>query len=557
MPVITVRPDGTLSEGVWAKVGPPGITMHQCLNDDSDLTYVEVNRRVQTDDEIAKLSIQDFDLPDRAKIFAVRSRVRVQKIQATPEDPNPPTPQPGCGFHRGGLLGFLIFVIFVLIFHFRCPRKPPKPNPTDPPDPPEWTTIELGYYPEQPGLNGSGGGEWTEDSFNDFFVSLSRADSDNVVLRISGVWVDLDYNEAPVVTPNGPVGPLVDITLPTVTWQYEDPESDKQAEFWVRIFTSDVYTDPNFNPAESLAFDESVDGWIKGEDTFWSANRDHPNGTYRAYVKTRQVWAGIGVHESDWGFWQWVQDVPGPPEPVLTATVELDLNRVRLDLHEGGPSPQTDTYNLEFSDNLGAKWDLLRDGRRVDIDAERDSLLYDYSAPANKKRIYRGAAFRVLNSIWVTSGFSNIAEAIPTIDRFWLKDLLVPTSNMPLWVIDMTRERPRSQGKWYPLVADENGQGLAIVKNGVQFGEEGVLSLGFFRDKVTGEEESWNQFQTINNPGRTLLLQSPNNEQWDIGLGKITYSGWRIRNNETPYRLITIPYTQTYAPPDLTTGVKR
>lgn len=552
MPVITVRPDGTLSEGVWAKVGPPGITMHQCLNDDSDLTYIEVNRRVQTDDEIAKLSIQDFDLPDNAKIFAVRSKVRVQKIQATTDNPNPPTPQPGCGFHRHGFLEDLILFIFFLIFHFRCPRKPPPTNPTDPPVPPEWTTMELGYYTEQPG-----GGEWTEDTFNDFFVSLSRSDSEDVTLRISGVWVDLDYNEAPVVTPNGPVGPLVDITLPSSTWQYEDAESDKQAEYWVRNFSSDVYTDPNFDPAVSLAFDETTDGWTKGEQTFWTANRDHPNGTYRTYVKVRQQWSGIGTHESAWGFWQWIQDVPGPPEPTLTATVELDLNRVRLDLHEGGSSPATDTYNIEFSDNLGATYALLRNGRHVDTDDVRDSTVYDYAAPANRKRVYRGAAFRVLNSLLVTSGFSNIAEATPTVDRWWLKDLQAPSSNMPLWVIDMTREEPVSQGKWYPLVADENGKGLAIIKTGVRFGEEGVLTLGFFRDRVTGEEDSWNQFRTIKNSGRTLLLQAPNNEQWNVGLGKITYKPWRISQNKTKYRVITIPYTETYEPPDLTTGTKR
>jgi len=558
MPIIVTRPDGTLQEGLWAKVGPPGITMHGCLNDDSDLTYIEVNQRVQTDAEIAKLTIQDFDVPDGAKIFAVRSRIRVQKIQATPEDPDPPTPHPHCGFHMHGFIGLLIEFIFRILFGFRCPRKPPKPDPTEPPDPPEWTTVELSYYLEQPG-----GGEWTEQSFNDFFVSMGRTDTDDVVLRVSEILVDLDYNERPSVTPNGPVGPLVDITLPTIQWLYEDPESDKQQAFRVRIFTDDVYTAPSFDPETAVAFDETAqspiadgDGWIKGEDVFWGVNRDHPNGTYRAYVQVEQVWSGIGRHFSEWNYWQWVQDVPGPPEPLLTATYEPDLNRVRLDLHEGGPSPATDTYNLEFSDNLGVTWALVRNGLQVDIDDVRDSRIYDYEAPSGRLRLYRGAAYRILNSIMVTSGYSNEASAIPLTDDWWLKDPLVPALNIRLWVHEHSSKRPRSRGVFSPLVSDLNRQARKIIVSGPQYGWEGDLTAVFIPED-DGTEDSWEKFQVINDPGRVLLLQAPNGEQWYVSLGDLDQSQWGMRWNDTQYRKIGIPWTETYAPRSADTGEKR
>lgn len=552
MPVITCRPDGVLSPGIWTIVGPPGITMDQALNDDSDLTWVEIAGPAQTDEEIAKLSIQDFDVPDGAKIFAVRSRIRVQKIQATPENPDPPTPQPHCGFHRRGFIALLILFIFRILFGFRCPRKPPPKDPDDPPTPTEWATVEQAYYPEQPG-----GGEWTEQTFDDFFVSLGRSDSEAVTLRISEVLVDLDYNEAPSVAVTGPVGPLVDITLGTVTWDYSDPEHDKQGMFWVRIFDEETYSSPAFDPATSTAFDETVDGWTKGEDNFWTLNRDTPNGNYRAFVKTRQVWGGIGEHESEWAYWQWTQDVPGPPDPELTATYEADLNRVRVDLHEGGPSPATDTYNIEYSDNLGITWDLVRSGERVDIDDERDSIVYDYEAPLNRVRWYRGAAFRVLNSILVTSGFSNVASVTPLSDRFALKDPLVPSLNMKrLWITDMTRTKPRPRGIFKPLVSDENQQARAIAITGPQFGDEGEIVVAYMRN-INDEEEHWEEFEAINRSGRTLLLQAPNNEQWYVSLGDLKYGKWIIRNNKTKLRHITIPYIEVDPPPDLTVTKKR
>jgi len=553
MPIVTVRPDGTISPGVWNVVGPPGTLPHQALNDDNDLTWLEVpgGKAVLTDGEIAKFSIQDFDVPDNAKIFAVRTRVRVQKIQGTPDNPNPPQPRPGCGFHRHGFLFDLIRFIFRILFSFLCPRKPPPPgsNPGDPPTPPEWATVELSYYTEQPG-----GGEWTEQSFTDFFVSLFRADAEATALRIGEIWVDLDYNEAPQVTVTGPVGPLVDITLPTVTWDYIDPESDKQLQYWVRIFTEDVYTGSEFDPETSVPFDESGvpdNGWLIGEDTFWTTTRDHPNGAYRAYVKARQVWGGIGTHESAWAYHQWLQDVPGPPQPTLTATYEPTLHRVRLDLHEGGPTPATDTYDIFCSDNLGVTWDLVRDGSKVDIDDQRDSLIYDYEAPSNRVRLYRASAFRILNSILVTSGYSNEAQATPRSDKWWLKDIVMPALNMTLNVHDLQQSYPAGVGVYEPLMAtDESGrESRAVVVSGPVSGVRAKMVMTF-RGAIDGTEPAWDNFHQLRKTRRTLLLQYPTGEQHFINLlGDLDGGKWAIRNNRVKFRQPSISWVEVDEPP--------
>lgn len=552
MPTLALRVDGTLQQGVWSIVGPPGSTLDGVLRDDDDLTYAEVNRVVQTDQEIAKLTIQDIDIPDRAKIFAVRQRIRVQKIPATPDDPDPPVPHPHCGFHRRGFIAGLIWFIFRILFGFRCPPKKPQP-PNEPPDPPEWTTVDLAYYTEQPG-----GGEWTEQSFNDFFISLGRTDTNSVPLRISEVFVDLDYNESPVITVTGPQGPLTDITLPTITWAYEDPESDKQQAYWVRIFEESVFSAPGFDAETSPAFDETL-GWVKGEDNFWTVTRDLPNGTYRAYVIAEQVWSGLGSHRSEWAYHEWVQAVPGPPEPALTATYDSLLHRVRLDMHEGGPTPPTDRYNLEYSDKLGAPgtWKLLWGGLQIAVDEAHNAVLYDYFAPSNRKRLYRATAFRILNSIPVVSGFSNIAEATPETNDDWVKDPFVPERNMRVRLQDLAESQPRVASAYKPLVADENGPGKTIVVTGPPWGWEGSYTFGFFPDE-DGTETAWERFQEILNPGRTLLIQFRfGGTQRFVRFGSIGQTRLIARENEIPFREVEVPFWEVDDPIDPAGGKGR
>jgi len=552
MPIITVRPDATLQKGVWDIVGPVGAAAHQVVNDDNDLTWLEVPglKQVLNDADICKLSIQDFDIPTGAKIFAVRARARVEKIVATPDNPNPPTPRPGCGFHRHGFLEDLLRFIFVILMLFFCPRKPVPPGGTDPGDPPlpaEWGNVDLQYYLEQPG-----GGEWTEESFNDFFVSLFRSDVEDVTLRFGEVWVDLEYNEQPVVTVTGPVGPLTDITLPTTTWEFVDPEGDSQAAFWWRSFDEATYTAPDFDPATAVAFDETPrpdlndGGWVLGADTFWTARRDHPNGNYRAYVKTKQVWKGIGSHESEWAYHQWAQEVPGPPSPSLSATFEPDLDRVRLDLHEGGSSPATDTYDIFYSDDLAYTWELVRDGSKVDIDAVRDSTIYDYEAPHNKVRLYRAQAFRVLNSILVTSGYSNEVSVIARIDGFRLKDLVVPALSMRLNVHDLSWQAVDAVGVVYPLTSTDPAgrEARAIALVGPEYGVKAKMVLTFRTDA------EYDAFMQLKHTRRQLFLQYPTGEQHYIQLlGDMDSGKWIMKGDQNKLRQPSISWVDVDKPP--------
>lgn len=532
MPVLTKRLNSTVQLGTWTVVGAGGVG-HAALSDESDATYVQNINRCELDNQVAIFGIEDIDIPDGAKIFSVRTRVRVEKV-------TPPfgIPSPIC------LIFFVKKIIIAaltvnvpkllrIIFWFRCPK--PAPTVT-------WETQTLGYYLEDPE-----GKEWTEDSFNDFEVRLGRSNS-GANLKVSAVYVDLDYNTRPTVSVTGPATTITGTTRPEITWAYSDAEGDPQQAWRVKIFTAEQYGAGGFDPETTAAFTES--GWVNGSDLTWTANRDLPNGTYRAYTMVEQVWSGLGQHRSTWTSIQWTQNVPGPPNPILDAIYEPDLNRVRINLTKGGISPPTDTYNIEYSDNLGVTWAFLRNGVQVAPDGTGVATVYDYEAPLNRVRQYRSQGYRILGTIKVSSDFSNIAEATPRSHDWWLKDPAVPALNTTLPVATDAPARPRNLGEFAPLVA-EGAEGRKIVVAGPRFGVEGTLGLIFARGDSAddGPGSRWAKFNSLQVTGRVLLLQYPTGEQHYIALRADLTWVWDIRGTDVYYRRASIGYVEVEAPP--------
>ena len=571
MPIQVLRPDGTVSAGNWTIIGPAGTTVHGALSDNSDVTMLRSTQISTLANQVATMTVQDVSLPAGSKIFGVRVRVRQAVIQGPPGGPNPPPPRPHCGWIISLIIDILTMNItkfFRDLFDWRPPTKPP-PKPADPAPPTTWETVELSYATQDPA-----GNEWSQESFNDFKVFLGRYDTNTTQLNISEVYIDLDYNQKPVCTATGPTGSITDKTRALVTWTYADPESDKQQGYWIRLFTSDIYSDPGFNPSKSTPFDESVavgsdldggkggagssaggaspqivkpggtDPWVLGEDTTWISSRDLPNGTYRAYVKVQQVWNGFGTHESDWSFIQWTQAVPGPVNPTLLATYDPDLNRVKVDASVTSVTPATATYNLEFSDNAGVTYQLLRDGEQIPVTpVTLGATLYDYEAPLNQLRKYRAQGFRILNSIKVSSGFSVAVDATPQTVDFWLKDPLAPGLNTILPVMADKPKRPRLQGIFAPLTDDGAGQQFKVAITGPRYGVEGQLTLAF-----KGNDGGWNAFNNILDSGRTLLMQSPDGQNHYVAMAGDLEWDWGLRRTEAQYRIATISYTEVRKP---------
>lgn len=522
MPVLTVRPNVSIQTGTWTVTGGGGV-LHTALSDNVDTSYISNTAKCRLGTQVAKVGIADVSLPAGAKIFSVRVRIRTEKVTGV-------TIQPQC---------ILLFVqkiieaaftvnvtrIFSLIFSFLAPRSTTS----------GWQTSDLAYYTEQPA-----GGEWTQQTFNDFEVHLGR-EATGGNLKVSEVYVDVDYNERPTTTVTAPTGTVTTTTRPLVTWTFADAESDRQQAYQVRVFTSAQYGAAGFDPTVSKATTES--GWLKGEDLSWTVDRDLVNGAYRAYVQVEQVWSGIGQHRSLAAFTSWTQSVPGPGVPLLTATYEPDLNRVRLALDDG-PTPATETYDVQCSDDAGLTWDFVRGARQIAPDGAGMAVVYDHEARLNRTRSYRVQAFRTVGSIKVGSDYSLVATATPVTSRFWLKDAAAPALNMALRLGDDEFTHPRGEGVFHPLVADGRSAN-AIVVSGPVHGREGTWEIQF--PGVQGELD-WQAFIAIRASGRTLLWQLPNGEQYWVALVGDLSTTWKPRGDGTYWRRSKIGYVEVDAP---------
>lgn len=526
MAVTTLRPDGTTALGSWTVVG--AASAHAALNDSSDSSYVQLVTRCRTESQLLRLSIQDLSIPAGAKIFSVRTRIRIQTVTGTQ--------QPRClGWFRcrkpRNLIALIIYIVFRILFGWRCPRTATV----------TWVDQDLEYMLVDPD-----GAEWTIDSFNDFEVQLGRDDADGNPLRIAAVYVDVNYNLPPTIAVTAPTGTITDVGRLTVTWTYTDPQSDPQQAFLVRIFSADQYGAPGFDPMSSVAYDES--GWTFGEQQSWTMNRDVPNGIYRAYLRVQKVWLGAGTYPSDIVFSQWTQSVAGAPTPNLTAEFEPAFNRVRLILVPSSADPATVGFTLERSTNLGISWEIVRGGSQIPANAMNPITVFDHEAPLNTPIQYRALGFRQVGDSRYPSDFSPTVQVICETTEFWLKDPLAPGMNSPLPVRAQGNDQPtqpRSVGVFEPLVA-EGREARKVVVVGPLWGVEGRMNLVFTERYQPG---LWERFQTLYGTGRTLLRQDPTGEQHYIRLGGDLAWVWDLDETNVRYRFATVSYTEVVRPP--------
>lgn len=541
------RPDGTIALGSWTVTGAGGVA-HTALSDNLDTTYVQTSNRCMLVSQKLRLTTADWstsDIPVGSKIKSVRVSARCGTISSGPRP-----------VFRCWLAQLIIFVvltgnisrIFHIIFGWNCPRPPPSAPST------QWVLQDLEYKTRD-----ANNEEWTLSSVNAFEVHLGREDVTGVNGKISEVYVTAAFNQRPVGTATAPTTTQTTTTRPTLTHTYSDVESDPQEAFRWLVYNDTQYgaggfdpsLDSNDQPVSKPYYDS---GWILGEELSHAVTVDLVNDDYRAYVVVRQTWDGIGSHISAPTFVSWTQNVPGPPAPLLTATPEDDLNRVRLNVSKGGSSPVTETYDLWQSDNAGIDWELVRGGYQVTAVGGDTAQLWDYEAPLNVARWYRVQAFRTLGSIKVGSNFSTVAMATPRTKAFWLKDPLVPALNMELPIApkgDMPQQ-VRSQGFFRPLTKDgQAARAVAVI--GSRYGVEGSLNLPFLVD----DDPAWDAFNALYEGGRTMLYQLPTGKQYYIHFeGTVALSDWDIDFGlsslddvpEVMYRIASVNYQQVRKP---------
>lgn len=538
--VVTLRPNATSQLGTWTVVG--AANAHTALSDNTDSSYVQLTPRCWGDTEILKVQIPAPSLPAGAKIFSVGTRIRIQVVVGFT------TPVPRClhwhrcrHHHDNDFILGIIFYFVRWLFFFRCPKQPIT----------AFVEQQLSLQTTNPE-----GTEWlVNPDFDLFEVHLGRDDSATNPLRISEVYVDVAYNQPPTATATAPTGTNTANCRPTVTWTYSDTEHDPQQEFRVVLFNSAQYGAGGFSPDTSTSMSDS--GWITGDDLSYVLPLDLVNDSYRAYVKVRQVWSGIGDNESTaWSFTGWVQNVAGAPVPTfLSATVDVTQNRVLLQVQPSSSSPVTVAYNIETSLDGGVTWGPVRGGVQIPAAGMSPISLYDYEAPLNKVVRYRALGYRQSGSLrFVSAGYSNILSATPTASDFWLKDPLDPTLNsiVPLAYLGDQVTRQRSQGVFSPIVANDSNQAFKIVVNGPQYGIEGTLQLIF---KAADPTDMWEAFKSLDSSGRALLLQYPTGEQHYLTFGPgttgsdMTYT-WEISpaTNKVRWRKVQVSYIEVSKP---------
>lgn len=527
MPVLTLRPDATVALGSWTVVG--AASAHQALLDSLDTSYVQLVTRCRNEAQTLRLGVDDVALPAGAKIFSVRTRVRIQTITGF-------TPPRCIAWYRCRkpryLIAVIVFVVLRRLFGWRCPRTPIV----------SWVDQDLEYL-----LNDPEGAEWTQGSFNDFELQLGRDDDSTTPLRISAAYVDVNYSLPPTIVATAPTGTITDVGRLTVTWTYSDPASDPQQAFLVRVFNAAQYGVAGFDPLTSPAYDES--GWVLGEALAWTMNRDVVNGPWRAYLRVQKAWLGAGSYLSEVVFTSWTQSVAGAVTPVLTAVFEPALNRVALAVSPSSADPVTAAYTIETSHDLGLTWGPVRDAAQVPANGMTPVTVFDHEAPLNRVVQYRALGFRQVGDVRYPSGaFSTVAQVVPEIRQFWLKDPLAPGLNAPLPIRaagNDTPKRPRPVKVFEPLT----GAGVSarkIVVSGPVFGVEGALALVF---TARFEAGLWEKFGALYDSGRTLLLQYPTGEQRYVRLGGDLAWTWQLQDTDVPYRFASVSYTEVVRPP--------
>lgn len=553
MGLVTRRPDPAKpsSKGNWTMTPSTGTTVADILADDSDLTYMSITTNSTLPQNLAKFDMVDLttsDVPDGAKIKSYTIRAKVFQV----------APAGGSSFlsalirlvlqvaeevqdlSQTGDLGDFITDVIRHVASFPVPTPPGSASPT-------WQFLSKTYTALPSGV------EATIASINALSFHLSRSDSNSTQIKISEYYLDVEFNEAPVVTIIGPdPSTVTGTTRPIITISYEDVEGDPQAAVRFRIFTAAQAALGSFDVEVTPPFAKSpgTDDWIVGEATQWLCNRDLPNGDYVVYAQSKQQWNGPTPHVSQWDAYPFTIDVEGPAAPTLVATPDFANNWVQLNVTAPDNDPAVETYNIYSSDDAGITWQLVWGGWQIIADADGNATLIDHLAPLNQNRWYKALAYTTIGTIKVASDEdpTKYATAVPEYAEFALKDPFAPTLNQPIGWMDDEPGEDRAQGVHIPLVA----QGLkayAIVVDGPLQGITGDSKLLF----VDPDDEAWEKWKAIRASGHTLLLQYPTGEQhWIRIKGQAKWS-WRTDGaTGVDYRILEWGYIEVQPPKDPT-----
>jgi hypothetical protein len=170
--------------------------------------------------------------------------------------------------------------------------------------------------------------EWTNRIFDNLQIeAIWRASVNDKFVRLVELRMVYDVCTQPSVT--GVTVTNTTTTRPTVTATYASTDGYAQKRYQVKVFSPAQYNAAGFSP------DTSTPVWTSGEvhsNQFGPAiiGTDLVGGvSYRAYARGSYDFNG-GDYWSAWDFAAFTIATEPPPAPLLTATVDLVLQRVLL-----------------------------------------------------------------------------------------------------------------------------------------------------------------------------------------------------------------------------------
>lgn len=294
----------------------------------------------------------------------------------------------------------------------------------------------------------------------------------------------------PTVTLTGPAALVVDSTRPMFTWQYSDPEKDRQ-DAWQLVVWPQSYVathnmaNPRLNRGKAAASLEGSDRTTRGAQ----CPVDLDNGSWRVYLRAQDT-SGL------WSAWTnraWTQDVPLPTQP---AALDVTVDRFQATLALLTPEPDDDLLAIFEWSHDGIVWTPVRGAEQVVL--EESTTVIDYDIALGIPTRYRAKTFRVAPR--VTSLPS--PEIITTCQArtFVLTSCANPDLGGEVWPEgSMGWTRDVESGVFYPQGADYP----IVVSSGPPKAWTRTLTLD------SADRDGWKLIADLIESDSTLLLREP------------------------------------------------
>ena len=502
MAVTTVRPNATASGSGSFTLSGGEATVHETLNDDDDLTFLQ-----KTSSVVGQASaIVDFG----TTTISASERVKQVRIRARCDTP---TSEGRLNVYLGARVDNQNY------FHSALAIRGTN----------SVATFTGPYYTSAPN-----GEAWSQAAINGLRGKISEYEETGDRGKFYELYIDVDISAQPTVTVSAPTGTITTTTAPDVTWAFADTDNETQAFYQIKVFTDAQYGAGGFDPETSTATYNS--GEIASSDNTAVVGALLLADTYRAYVRTAKSVNGEPFW-SDYAFSGFVISYTEPTIPTMAVAWDSDLGKASFTL-TGDAVPGayvSQYYDIHRSDDDGVVYAGIRNGENITPNASFIGTAVDYEAPRDTVAYYRCRSVSVDSSDQeFPSDWGTVQQVLITNDEtWWFKVIEEPDYNLGsirvLKELDVQIDEPNTVFR--PL-----GATRPIVVAGPLQGEDGGYNI------KTITETEWDNFYSILTHQGTILVQDPYGNQKYI---RIVTRDW---NAETVagivHRDITLRYVE-------------